>query len=210
MIVAGKTMTCKPKLFDLASKDHDQELKTWCSLHWQDTFFRALKSRNAPIYHDCCVCFSRRGYVKKVSHPSLQSASLLQVPTLKNLDSPEELYSWLKERLHLHYRLGKKTYFPSINVAHFAEESDSLSLQEDSDDELLAKRKAEFSAEKQKIVDEISQLREENRKLLSSSKTWCDKYLQLLHAGDTEVDSMQVTPMKKSKTTEVDDNLLSF
>ena len=85
MIVAGKTMTCKPKLFDLASRDHDRELKIWCSLHWQDTFFRAIKSRNASIYHDCCVSFSRRGFVKKVSHPSLQSASLLQVPTLKNL-----------------------------------------------------------------------------------------------------------------------------
>ena len=108
----------------------------------------------------------------------------------------------------LHYRLGKKTYFPSINVAHFAEEHDHSGLEEDSDGELLVKRKAEFSAENKKVVEEMNQLRDENRKLLSSSKMWCDKYLQLLHAGEKEVDSMQMTPIKKSKTTEIDDNLL--
>ena len=59
MIVAGKTKTCKPKMFDLASKDDDQELKTWCCLHWHSIFFRAVKIRNSPIYHDCCVYFSR-------------------------------------------------------------------------------------------------------------------------------------------------------
>ena len=54
----------------------------------------------------------------------------------------------------------------------------------------------------------MKQMKDENKKLLSSSKMWCDKYLQLLHPGEAEVDSMQVTPIKKSKTTEIDDNLL--
>ena len=210
MNLAGDKKTCAPRFFDLASREHDQELKTWCSFHWQDTFSRAVKSRNAPTYHDCCVCFSRRGFVKNVSHPKLQSASLLQIPTLKNMESPEELYRWLKERLQLHYRLGKQPYFPSINVAHFAEEDSICGLQQDCEEELLAKRQVELAADKKKLEEELSQLREENRKLLSSSKMWCDKYLQLLHQGEAEVDSMQLTPMKKSKTTETDDNLISF
>jgi len=145
--------------------------------------------------------------VKKVSHPMLQSASLLQIPTLKNMESPEELYHWLKERLHLHYKLGKKTYFPSINVAHFAEGDGSDYFREDSDEEMLGKRNLDLSAHK-KVLEEVKQLKDDNTRLLSSSKMWCDKYMQLLHAEETEVNSMQMTPMKMSKTTEIDDNFL--
>jgi hypothetical protein len=109
--------------------------------------------------------------MKKLSHPKLQSASLLQIPTLKEVKSPEDLHTWLKQRLYLHYRLGKKTYFPSINIAHSTEDDDS-SVETSSDEELLAKRQKEFSIEQKKILQEIVHLKEENKRLLSSSKMW--------------------------------------
>ena len=170
-IIQEKKIFCKPKLFDISSREDDQELKLWCSLHWRDTFYRAIRSNNPPTYHDCCMSFSRRRFVKRFSHPKLQSATLSQIPTLKKIESPEGLYEWLKQRLHMHYRLGKKPYFPSINIAHCTEDDD-ISLEINCDEELLTKRQREDSAEKKKMIEEIKYLKEENKKLLNSSKMW--------------------------------------
>jgi hypothetical protein len=117
------------------------------------------------------MSFSRRNFPKRFSHPKLQSAALSKIPTLKNIESSEGLYEWLKQRLHLHYRLGKKPYFPSINIAHCTEDVDA-SLDLSCDEELLDKIQREESVEKKKMIEEITYLREENNKLLNASKMW--------------------------------------
>lgn len=196
--------------FDLTNKQDDQELKTWCSLYWQDTFYRAIKNRNAPTYHDCCFSFSRRGFVKKISHPKLTSASLLQIPSLRSLESPADLHRWLRERLYLHYQLGKKTYFPTINIAHTDIEEEEEDRNKASEDvPLLEKRGLELSVEIEQLENSIARLKVENKRLLSSSRVWYDKYLDLLPKEEICLKSFEVTPAKMNRATEIDvDNLI--
>src|SRR5688572_22231963 len=112
MMITTSTQTNRnmPKSFDIHSDEDDKELKAWCLLHWQHTLCKGMQSCNAPTYHDCCLSFSRKGCVKRSSHPMIQSCSILKIPSLRNSTSYEQLYRWLKERLRLHARLGKKTY----------------------------------------------------------------------------------------------------
>src|SRR5687768_3592829 len=98
MMVAISTQTrgTLPKTFDLASDEDDKELMAWCRLHWQLTICKGIQGCNAPTYHDCCLSFSRKGCVKRTSHPQIQSASVLKIPSLKNTTSHQGLYRWLK------------------------------------------------------------------------------------------------------------------
>ena len=209
MLVSTSTQTHRysPKLFDVESDVHDKELKEWCRLHWQHTVCKGIQSYNAPTYHDCCVSFSKKNCVKKMSHPSIQSASVLKIPSLRNGSSHEELYRWLKERLRVHGRLGKKTYFPSINTAHF-DDDDEHCEDKTEDMELLGKRFANTLHELDKARDEIHRLQEDNKKLLSASKSWCAKYQEIAfkHLDDT-ASYAQSTPLKPLKIQDVDDLL---
>src|ERR1044072_6190100 len=100
MMVTTSTQTSKfsPKLFDLTSEQDDKALKEWCRLHWQYTILKGIQGCNAPTFHDCCMSFSRKGCVKRSSHPLIQSASILKIPTLRNSATPDDLYKWLKDR----------------------------------------------------------------------------------------------------------------
>ena len=186
-----------PRVFDLASKEDAQELKTWCRIHWQHTLCKGIKGCNIPLYHDCCISFSKRGCIKRLSHPPLQSASVLKIPSLRNADSPEALYEWLRERLTMHYKLGKKLYFPSINIAHFNSEEDETDEDSKDQKEYLCKRVEQLSEEKVKTQEEIKQLREDNNRLQNSSKTWFTKYQELLFRMEDDVPSYtEITPKK--------------
>lgn len=200
MSTSGNSVQTRPKVFDLTSEDDDKELKTWCNFHWQDTFSRAIKNFNAPFYHDCCVSFTRKGCIKKISHPPLQSASVLKIPSLRRIECADDLYRWLKERLELHHRLRKKTYFPSINVAHFSSEEEHY-LNQDTTDEMLCKRCSELASEKEKAVEVVKQLKEENKRLLGSSKMWCQKYQEIMQPQVDKDDMyLELSPKKKVKS----------
>ena len=100
----------------MCNDDDCQELKTWCRLHWLHTICKSVQNSNAPVYDDCCISFSRKGFVNRISHPLIQSASVLKIPSLRKVNSPEELYDWPRERMMVHLKLEKKLYFPSINM----------------------------------------------------------------------------------------------
>ena len=192
-----------PRGFDLTSDDDDKELKTWCRIHWHHTLSKGIQGCNAPTYHDCCVSFTKKGCVKKISHPSLQSASVLKIPSLRNTDSPEALHLWLRERLTMHQRLGKQLYFPSINIAHF---DDGDYNDEDTSEpvEVLTKRCLKMS-------DEISELKEQNNKLLGSSKSWHAKYQELLfRVQDDTASYAEITPKKMVKPDLSNEDILSI
>ena len=186
-----------PRPFDVNSEQHDIELREWCRLHFQLTLCKGINSFNAPTYHDCCLVFSRKGCVKRTSHPKLQSASVLKIPTLKFASTHEDLYRWLKDRLRLHHRLGKKTFFPSINTSHFNEEDD---YSEDVSDEpeCLGKRFDKNCHELEHARQEISKLKDENQRLLNSSKVWCQKYQDLLYKEDETPSYAKITPFKST------------
>ena len=183
-----------PRPFDLVNEEDAQELKNWCRVHWQYTLTKGIQNSNTPFYHDCCVSFSRRGCVKRLSHPPLQSASVLKIPSLRNVESPEALYEWLRERLIMHYSLGKKVFFPSINIAHFDSEENKT---DEDQKELLCKRVEQLSEEKLKTEQEVRQLREDNNKLLHSSKSWYTKYQELIFRIEGDTPSYtEITPKK--------------
>ena len=128
----------------------------------------------------------------------------MKIPSLKNTNTHDELYRWLKERLRLHNRIGKKTYFPSINVAHFNEDED---FQEDLEEEIeaLGKRYNNTLLELDKVREEISRYKEDNKKLVSASKSWCIKYQEIMFKLQEETASYtQSTPLKPLKHKEVD------
>ena len=204
----------KPRPFDLSSDDDKQELKTWCKLHWLHLLCKSILGSNAPWYHDCCIGFSRRGFVKRFSHPHLQSASVLKIPSLRKVSSPEELYDWLIERMIMHRRLGKKLYFPSINVAHHSPEDEEDTTEEAKEPEsFLTKREAQMSQDDNSIFKELEHLREDNKRLLSSSKAWHRKYHELLSKIEEDTASYaQITPQKviKQVQTEGDDASNNF
>ena len=202
------TQTQKPpRVFDLTSEEDAKELKNWCRIHWQYTLCKGIKGSNIPIYHDCCISFSKRGCVKRLSHPPLQSASVLKIPSLRKADSPEALYDWLRERLTVQYKLGKKLYFPSINIAHFNSEDDESDEEFKEQKEHLCKRLEQLSEEKTKTEEEMKQLREDNNRLLNSSKTWYSKYQELLFRVEDDLPSYaEITPKKIVTTKDLLNN----
>lgn len=201
--VSTQTLRNRPKQFDINSEEHDKELQDWCRLHWQMTICKGVNSCNTPTYHDCCISFSRRGCVKKDSHPSIQSASILKIPSLKIADSHEALYIWLKNRLKIHHNMGQKTFFPSINSAHFNEEDDEFNDPFEKA-EVLSKRIVDMAQELEKTRAESMKIKEENKRLLHSSKTWFDRYQELLYKNKDEVASYaETTPIKPFKMSPV-------
>ena len=173
--------TIGEKYFDVNSADHAQELKSWCRFHWTNTLSKGMKNYNAPTYHDCCFCFSKRGFAKKAGHPQLQSASMLKIPTLKSVNNPERLYEWIRNRMEIHSRIGRKPLFPSINALHWIQPDQEYTEAEIEEEiEYLTKRLDELSVKQKEAQEEIKQLTEDNKKLLASSKSWCIKYQELL------------------------------
>ena len=197
--------------FDLDSNDDDLELKNWCRNHWDELIGKAVKYKNAPIYHECCLTFSKKGCVKRHSHPSLQSASVLKIPSIMSTTSPEAFHLWIRQRLKLRHRMDKPVYFPSINSAHFDEDT-----KEESDDmedkvEMLGKRLEMMNDLQEKTNEEMRQLKEDNKRLLASSKNWHSKYLDLQFKWQDETASYaDTTPCKKLKISSNFENLLSL
>ena len=191
-----------PRRFDIYSEEDDKVLREWCQLHWQFIICKGINGNNAPTYHDCCISFSRKGCVKKSSHPSLQSASVLKIPSLKTSAGADDLYRWLKNRLRAHHKLELKTFFPTINTAHFTTDAD---YNEDSDDqlEMLGKRCNKAVEELTKARDEIDRLKQDNKALHSSTKNWYSKYEELLIKQQDDTPSYtETTPVKHVKPTE--------
>lgn len=193
------------KPFNIDSELDDRELKTWCQLHWQHIICKGVSGNNAPTYHDCCISFTRRGCVKKVSHPSIQSASILKIPTLRYSNTHEDLYRWLKGRLKMHHRLGNKTYFPSINTAHYTTEDDSGDDPEEQL-EVLGKRYSKLMEDYSRLRDENDKLNQSNKSLVKASQNWCTKYQELLLEQPDDTPSYaETTPLKSMQKKELED-----
>jgi FtsZ-binding cell division protein ZapB len=203
--IGTQTHRYMPKRFDIHSEEDDKTLREWCQLHWQYIICKGINGNNAPTYHDCCISFSRKGCVKKSSHPGIQSASVLKIPSLKCSAGPDDLYRWLKIRLRTHHKLELKTFFPSINTAHFTTEVD---YNEDSEEQLevLGKRCNKAVEELAKARDEIDRLKQDNKALHSSTKSWYSKYQDLLSKEQDDAPSYtETTPVKQTKQSELDD-----
>lgn len=203
-----KAFYTERELIDLDSQDDLRKLQDWCQLHWKETILKGVQGCNAPVYHDCCISFSRRCFTKKDSHPPIQTASILKVPGLRYAHNHMELYKWLRDRLTDQYRLGKKVYFPTVNTAHYTQDDD------DGPDpyeqvRMLCKRVSDLTKEFDKHLDEVHRLREENKSLLQAKKHWYQKYQDLLYKEETP-SYMVMTPLKKSVCVSKDFDVLQL
>ena len=184
--------------FNHKSSHHRKELLCWCQANWDSTFKKSLQSSNPLFYHDCCSSFSRRGFAKLAGHPPLQSSSVLRIPTFKNVKSADQLYQWLINMFVINSNRGQRSYFPTINRYHVEEDIQEVEL-DDEEPIFLKKRVENLCDNIQNIFTKrIAELEQVNQKLLCSSKSWCQKYQELLDKQENQIPVEFETPFKKS------------
>ena len=182
--------------FDHRNSQHRKDLLYWCRQNWDSTFKRSLSQSNPIYYHDCCTCFSRRGFAKVAGHPQLESSSILRIPSFKMVADSDQFYRWLLGMFALSAERGQRTYFPAINRFHLHEEA----LESDAiDRELvcLKKRMEDMHLQMTEQGKKLKDLETVNHQLLASSKSWHQKYVDLLDKQDPLTPPEFGTPMKK-------------
>src|SRR3990167_5572424 len=105
-------------IFNQHSKADCLRLKEWCTYHWYGTIKKSIDSMNPVVYHDCCFSFSRRHFSKRANHKPLESASVLRIPSFKNLHTDDDFYKWIIDKIKVHEKIGRRAVFPSINKHH--------------------------------------------------------------------------------------------
>src|SRR5688572_5017832 len=71
-------------VFDPTSVHHKTRLYYWCKDQWP-VLCRSIHHQNPIYYHECCNSFSRRRFSKLAGHPSLQTSSLVTIPSFKEV-----------------------------------------------------------------------------------------------------------------------------
>lgn len=167
-------------------------LKEWCTYHWYGTIKKSMDSMNPAVYHDCCFCFSRRHFSKLSNHKPLESASVLRIPSFRNLVTHDDFYKWILDKIKVHEKLGRKAVFPSINKHHIEEESEAA---EEEEVVTLSKRCQRLGDELYVAQNAIDKLTKDNKRLLDSSINWFTKYQESVESAD-KGDYLYHTPLK--------------
>jgi len=183
------------KVFDMDNPSHDLKLKQWCKVHWPGTIKKSLDNYNPVTYHECCFCFSRRGFTRKGDHSEEESHPITRIPTLKEVNSEEGFHSWLRNKMHEREKAGKTLVFPSVNSPHLQpphQREDCLTSPKAND--FLRKRCLELSQDKMEVLSQVEKLKADNARLHASSKSWFEKYQEAIRSRE---DSLASTPVKK-------------
>lgn len=197
-------LPCKPLAslqratkFDPENKDMRQALRRFCEETWEPDFKKAIHSGNPPVYHDCCCAFSRRTFCRHAGHPPLQSSSVMKIPAFKEMQDHKALYTWLLKTLQGNKRRGERCLFPRFNIVH--NEDDPVDTEDkDMAIALLNKRIEELIKLNAQQEQTIKKLRTETDQLLHSSKSWYQKYQELLEHPEKTGYSAFNTPMKRT------------
>src|SRR5687767_7958815 len=99
------TQSSKPRIFDPSNTQHKAILYHWCKSQWP-LFCRSLKHQNSIYYHECCNSFSRRRFSKLAGHPSLQTSSIVTIPSFKEVTSSDCFFRWLLKMLTFNSKKG--------------------------------------------------------------------------------------------------------
>ena len=193
----------EPGLFNPKDPVHRKKLLQWCHLQWIPTFKKSMEQGNSIYYHDCCSCFSRRVFAKNAGHPLLQTSPVSKIPTFRDINNAENLYQWLLCRLNQSIKLGQRCLFPALNREH-VENFDLEVINRDNEIEMLRKRVEEMSQIETKLNKQLSSLREENQRLLHSSKSWYGRYQELAELKEPALWSQFATPFKKNPKSNFD------
>ena len=173
---------------DLESEEDEKRLREWCEYHWEHTFKKNFDNYNSIQWHECCVCFSKRGFSKRSGHPEYETFSLLRVQSFRQVITADGLYQWIRGRLEAHKKEGRTLIFPTINKNH-PKSTDTLhhstfscSPVHHSPEQVqyLSKRVLELSSETITALAKIQRLEKDNNRLLASSQNWFMKYTEAL------------------------------
>ena len=93
--------------------------------------------------------------------------------------------------------------FPALNREH-VENFDLEVINRDNEIEMLRKRVEEMSQIETKLNKQLSSLREENQRLLHSSKSWYGRYQELAELKEPALWSQFATPFKKNPKSNFD------
>ena len=92
---------------------------------------------------------------------------------------------------------GQRCFFPAINRPHIvAQDMDNEKLEDEV--QMLRKRVEVLEKTEEELNKSISLLKEENQKLLKSSKSWYMRYQEATEPQDKIMTSAFNTPMKKT------------
>ena len=183
-------------VFNHRNSRHRNDLLHWCRVHWDTMFKRNLDQANPVYYHDCCSCFSRRGFSKIAGHPALQSCSILRIPSFKMVTNGDQFYRWLLGIYITSTARGQRTYFPAVNRFHVEEEIIGTEAI-DEETTCLKKRVDDMSKNIEEHNKKLRELESMNQQLLASSKSWHQKYIDLLEKQENQLPVEFQTPLKK-------------
>ena len=195
-------MSSETKVFDLDDPRHDEKLKQWSKLHWTNTIKKSLDNSNAVTYHDCCFCFSKRGYSRKWSHPQQEALCIAKMPSFKAITTEEEFSFWLRDKMIERTKKGMILIFPSINIPHLGISHPIESFSSSPQTDFLKKRCLELSEEKQEALSQLERLKADNTRLYASTKSWFDKYQEAIKSKE---ESLLQTPVKKKGSSSKED-----
>lgn len=193
----------EPGLFNPKDASHRKKLLQWCHLQWMPTFKKSIDQGNSIYFHECCSCFTRRVFSKNAGHPSLQTCPISKIPSFRDVNSAEDLYQWLLRRLNDSIKLGHRCLFPALNREH-VESFDQEVLNREQEIEMLRKRLEQMTQMESSLNKQLVSLKEENQKLLHSTKSWYSKYQEIVEFKDHALSSQFATPLKRQPNSNFD------
>ena len=181
-------------VFDPSSTQDKTRLYHWCKIQWP-MFCKSLHHQNSIYYHECCNSFSRRRFSKMAGHPSLQTSTIVTIPSFKEVASSDDFFRWLLKMLAFNSKKGLQCYFPTINRYH-VEADDTVKLEEDEEEPevYLKKRVDDMSRELGEVQNKLLKAQNDNKTLVKAAMSWYEKY-QDVAEGDRVPTEFQ-TPLK--------------
>lgn len=195
-------------VFDPSSTQHKSRLYHWCKSQWP-VFCKSLHHRNSIYYHECCNSFSRRHFYQLAGHPSLQTSTLVTIPSFKEVATSDDLFRWMLKMLTFNTRNGHQCYFPTINRYHVDQDhkvGHKVGLEDEEEPTIyLKKRLLELNKELRGAQDRLCEVQAENKRLVQSSMNWYQKYQEVIEADKIPLEFQ--TPQKAARNyTFFDDN----
>ena len=133
----------------------------------------------------------------------MESASIMQIPSLRVATGPQDLYNWLLDIAKERAKLGEKILFPSINRYHIDKSELELFSDDEEDQSMLQKRVTQLEAENGALRDEVQRLKRANQSMLNSTKNWHRLYQELEEKIYSKCFTYK-TPLKPNITLETE------
>lgn len=182
---------------DIESNIDLDKLRRWCTAHWFATFQKAMLHRNLMTYHTCCNSFSRRHFSRLTNHPKDETFDIHKLPDFKTIGNGDDLYRWQLNIAKENNRSGLRTLFPTLNLKICqCADNDFITSEDTETNGMLRKRCSDLEKQLDDSRRMVNNMQYENSRLLRSSKTWHQRYEELLEQRNSHVEFM-VTPVKQ-------------